>query len=104
MQTIKLKNSEQVFTNVMTLQEVKSLLKIENVYPKVSTLKEDGKILKKGEKTAFLILGESGEALPMSRNLINKIEDKTIVNEQLFIGDLENGTTIVFSKSETIAM
>ena len=101
MATFKLNsNGEEVFTNVMTLAEFKKTLNIATVVPRVATLKKDGEKLKKGDKTAFLVLGETNEGISIARALIPAIEDGSIKGMDLYVGDLKDtDVTMLFAKN-----
>ena len=102
MSTFKLKPQEEnVFTNVMSLEDFKKSLNLKEVMPRVATLKKDGEKLKKGDKTAFLVLGETNEGISIARKLIPAIEDKSIASMSLYVGDLKDtDVTMLFARDE----
>ena len=102
MSTFKLKPQEEnVFTNVMTLADFKKTMNVSKVHPRVAVLKKDGEKLKKGDKTAFLVLGETNEGISIARKLIPAIEDKSIASMSLYVGDLKDtDVTMLFARDE----
>ena len=101
MQRYQLK-SESIFESTLPIAKFKEINNC-TVTLRVKVLKEDGKILKKGDKTAYAVLTlEDGtaESIGVSRNLIADIENKTINAESLMVG-VQDGREVVYSNVST---